>query len=337
VKINRILIVGLGSIGKRHLRLIRSILPEAQIGVLRHKTVNQVPEFADFVFTGMEEALAFAPQIAVISNPASLHIDSAIPLVQAGVHLLIEKPLSTSVAGVLNLLEECKRNNVILAIGYNLRFSPSLLKFKSLIDDGIIGRVWSVRSEAGQYLPSWRPESDYRHSVSAQSSMGGGVLLELSHELDYLRWIFGDIDWVQAMLSKQGELEIDVEDSAHILMGFTPQKMGEKIVATVDLDFIRQDAVRACNVIGEFGSLTWNGLDGSVKLWKINAEGWQEIYRCLPDRDQMYIGELEDFLSSVWNKTQPRVPGNDGLKVLQIVDAVRYSSQSNAGRTKVAS
>jgi predicted dehydrogenase len=337
VKINRILIVGLGSIGKRHLRLLRSILPEAQIGVLRHKTINQVPEFANFVFSRMDEALAFAPQIAVISNPASLHIDSAIPLVQAGVHLLIEKPLSTSVAGVLNLLEECKRNNVILAVGYNLRFSPSLLKFKSLIDDGIIGRIWSVRSEAGQYLPSWRPESDYRYSVSAQSSMGGGVLLELSHELDYLRWIFGDVDWVQAMLFKQSDLEVDVEDSAHILMGFIPQKMGEKIVATVDLDFIRQDAVRTCNAIGEFGSLTWNGLDGSVKLWKINAADWQELYRHQPNRDQMYMSELDDFISNVRSNTQPRVTGNDGLKVLQIVDAVRYSSDSNASRTQVAS
>lgn len=337
MKINRILVVGLGSIGMRHLRLLRIILPEAQIGVLRHKADNKIPQFADFVFSTMEEALDFAPQIAVISNPASHHVSSAIPLAQAGIHLLIEKPLAVSVVDILNLFEECKKNHVILSVGYNLRFSPSLQKFKSLIDEGVIGRIWSVRSEAGQYLPSWRPESDYRLSVSAQSSMGGGVLLELSHELDYLRWIFGDVDWVQAMLSKQSELEVDVEDSAHILMGFTPQKMGEKIVATVDLDFIRQDAVRTCIAIGEFGSLAWNGLDGSVKLWKINAEGWEEIYRNLPDRDQMYICELEDFLSSVCNKAQPRVSGNDGLKVLKIVDAVRYSSQSNAGRIQVAS
>jgi predicted dehydrogenase len=133
------------------------------------------------------------------------------------------------------------------------------------------------------------------------------------------------------------DLEVDVEDSAHILMGFTPQKMGEKIVATVDLDFIRQDAVRTCNAIGEFGSLTWNGLDGSVKLWKINAADWQELYRHQPNRDQMYISELDDFISNVRSNTQPRVTGNDGLKVLQIVDAVRYSSDSNASRTQVAS
>lgn len=337
MQINRILLVGLGSIGQRHLRLLRDILPGARIGVLRHRAVSKVPQFADFVFSTMEEALDFAPQIAVISNPASCHIGSAIPLAQAGVHLLIEKPLAVSVAGVVNLLEECKRNNVILAVGYNLRFSPSLQKFKSLIDEDIIGRIWSVRSEAGQYLPSWRPESDYRVSVSAQSLLGGGVLLELSHELDYLGWIFGNVDWVQATLSHQSELEIDVEDTAHILMGFTPAEMGAQLIATVDLDFIRQDTVRACTVIGEFGSLTWNGIEGSVKLWKVNAQGWQELYRHQPTRDQMYIDELEDFLSSVESNTQPKVAGYDGLKVLQIVDAVRYSSNSNASRTQVAS
>lgn len=336
MKINRILIVGLGSIGERHLRLLRGILPEAQIGVLRHRPVNDVPKFANLVFSTMKEALQFAPQIAVISNPASCHIGSGTPLAQAGTHLLIEKPLAVSVVGVLNLLEECKRNNVNLAVGYNLRFLPSLQKFKSLIDQGVIGRIWSVRSEAGQYLPSWRPESDYRLSVSAQSSLGGGVLLELSHELDYLSWIFGDVDWVQAVLSKQSDLKIDVEDTAHMFIGFKSAEVSRQIIARVDLDFIRQDPVRACTAIGEFGSLNWDGVDGSIKILKKNTINWHEVYRYQPSRDQTYVSELEDFISNVKSHTLPKVSGNDGLKVLQIIDAARASSNSNGSRIQVA-
>ena len=79
-----------------------------------------------------------------------------------------------------------------------------------------------LRCEIGQYLPLWRPGSDYRLGVSANRALGGGVLLELSHELDYLRWIFGDVDWVQASLERQSALEIDVEDTAHLLLSFMP-------------------------------------------------------------------------------------------------------------------
>ena len=104
-----------------------------------------------------------------------------------------------------------KKAKTVLAIGYNLRFLSSLQKFKSILDDKIIGDVWSVRSEVGQFLPSWRPNSDYRKGVSAQYALGGGVLLELSHDIDYLRWIFGEVAWVQAVLAQQSDLEIDVE------------------------------------------------------------------------------------------------------------------------------
>ena len=80
---------------------------------------------------------------------------------------------------------------------YNLRFLPSLQAYRERIQFGVIGKVLSVRCEIGQYLPSWRPGSDYRQAVSASRALGGGALLELSHEIDYLRWIFGEVAWVQ--------------------------------------------------------------------------------------------------------------------------------------------
>ena len=266
--IKRILIVGLGSIGKRHLRLARELLPNADIRVLRHKTASEVPEFSNGCFFSIEEAIAFAPQIAVIASPAPFHIPTAQALAEVGVHLLIEKPLSASLNGVMQLLETCQKQGTVLLTGYNLRFLPSLQRFRDLLGESVIGKVLSVRCEIGQYLPSWRPDNDYRQGVSARRELGGGVLLEISHELDYLRWIFGEVEWVKATLSHQSSLEIDVEDTAHLTLGFAPAVNGHQLIGSVNLDFIRHDTTRLCTAIGANGSLRWNGLTGEVALYE---------------------------------------------------------------------
>jgi predicted dehydrogenase len=107
--INRVLIVGLGSMGRRHLRLARGLMPNADIRVLRHQVASEVLEFSDGCFFGIEEAIAFAPQIAVIASPAPFHITIAQALAETGVHLLVEKPLSASLNRVAHLLETCKK------------------------------------------------------------------------------------------------------------------------------------------------------------------------------------------------------------------------------------
>jgi predicted dehydrogenase len=328
--INRILIVGLGSIGKRHLRLARELLPDSKIAVLRHKVELTIPEGADYIFSTMAEAVDFLPQLAVISNPANFHLSAAIPLVETGVHLLIEKPLSSSIKGTAELLDACQKTNTILAIGYNLRFLLSLQKFKSLLDDKTIGDVWSVRSEIGQFLPSWRPNSDYRQGVSAQHALGGGALLELSHDIDYLLWIFGEIEWVQAVLTQQSDLEIDVEDSAHLIFGFVVRGRQNPIVATVNLDFIRQDTTRLCTVIGKLGSLRWNGIEGTVELWTSVTQGWKEVYKHQATRDQSYLAEWSNVINSIEQGVPPLITGEDGLKVLQIVEAARLANKTNS-------
>ena len=327
--ISRILIVGIGSIGKRHLRVARKLLPQAKIAVLRHKVELAVPEGADVVFTDIAEALDFAPTLAVIANPATLHISTAMQLADIGVHLLIEKPVSVTCEGVKDLIELCKAKNKVLAIGYNLRFLLSIQKFKSMLDSQVIGSVWSVRSEVGQYLPYWRPDSDYRNSVSAQSTLGGGALLELSHEIDYLRWIFGDVEWVEAVISKQSDLDIDVEDTAHLLLGFDAVVTERPLIASINIDFIRQDTTRLCTAIGKLGSLRWNGISGTVELWKQGAQDWQEIYKNQSAHDESYVAEWENFISCVKKNCRPLVTGLDALKVLEIIESSRLSDKSN--------
>ena len=328
--ISRILIVGLGSIGKRHLRIARELFPQKKIAVLRHKADSFTPEHADFSFSTIADALDFAPQIAVIANPATFHLSVALELAKIGTHLLIEKPLSATTRGVAELLSVCSRKKVLLAMGYNLRYLPSLQQFKTMLDDNVIGTVWSVRSEVGQYLPSWRPDSDYRKGVSAQYLLGGGALLELSHEIDYLRWIFGEVDWVQAVLAQQSDFEIDVEDSAHLILGINAKGQEKPIISTVNLDFIRQDTTRLCIAIGNLGSLRWNGIAGTVELWASGTKSWHEVYKHHATSDESYLAEWNNFLACIKQGTKPLVAGEDGLKVLSIIEAARLANKTNS-------
>jgi predicted dehydrogenase len=328
VLIDRIIIVGLGSIGKRHLRLARALFPNADIRVLRHQSTSEVPENANGCFSHIDEAITFAPQIAVIASPATLHIVTAQAFAEVGINLLIEKPLSASLEGVAKLLETCRQQGSVLLIGYNLRFLPSLQRFRELLIERAIGRVISVRCEIGQYLPSWRPDTDYRRGVSARRELGGGVLLELSHELDYLRWIFGEISWVKATLSRQSNLELDVEDTAHLVLGFAPQSDSHQLIGTVTLDFIRHDTTRLCMAIGEQGSLRWDGLTGSVALYEAGAKEWRELFNHPHQSDDSYLAEWKNFIACVIEHKAPLITGEDGLYVLNIIESARISAAS---------
>jgi predicted dehydrogenase len=191
----------------------------------------------------------------------------------------------------------------------------------------------SFRCEVGQYLPSWRPNIDYRKSVSAQNVLGGGVLLELSHELDYLGWIFGEVEWVRATLSRQSNLEIDVEDSAFIVMKFLSDFPGASLIGTVQMDFIRHDSTRLCYAIGDKGTLLWNGLTGEVSISQCGpTQKWKCLYKSLDDIDVSYIKEMENFIKSVEGVQKPLVNGEDGFRVMRIIEAIR-SSSALYGRT----
>lgn len=328
--IDRVLIAGLGSIGKRHLRLGRELLPNADIRVLRHQECTAIPEYANGCFSSLEQAIDFAPQIAVIASPAPFHTAAAQALAQVGTHLLVEKPLSTSLDGLRQLLETCREKRTVLLTGYNLRFLPSLQRFRDLLNENVVGKVLSVRCEAGQYLPAWRPDADYRQSVSARQELGGGAILELSHELDYLRWIFGEVEWVKATLCRQSGLEIDVEDTAHLILGFAFAADGRQLIGTANLDFVRHDTTRLCTAIGENGSLRWNGLTGAVDWFQTGAIEWQELFRHQHQRDDSYLAEWQHFLECANELQTPLISGEDGLKVLQIVEAARKASGSGS-------
>jgi predicted dehydrogenase len=309
--------------------LVKELRPDAEVRILRHKMSDEDKALDCQFLYSIEDAVKFAPDFAIIANPATFHLDVALPLAEAGVSLLIEKPLSISMEGVNELLRVQKREGIEIVVGYNLRYSPSLQKFKALVDQHLIGDVLSVRAEAGQYLPYWRPGTDYRKGVSAKKSLGGGVLLELSHELDYLAWIFGDVYWVQACLGRQSNLDIDVEDTLHMIAEFGDSLNNQKLLATLSLDFFRRDATRCCTAIGEKGSLRWDGIGGVVYHLRCDPGAeWSVVYSESCDKDESYRRELADFMGWIEEKSENETVADNGIAALKIVDAIREASAS---------
>lgn len=321
------LIVGLGSIGRRHLANLRQIEPSADVTVWRqHARPSDEPADApqaDRTVFDLDDALGTRPQFALITGPASTHVQTALELAGCDVHLLIEKPLSNGQEGVDRLLAQCRGARLALLVGYNLRFSPPLQIMRQAILDGRVGRVLSIRAEVGQYLPDWRPGVDYRRSVTARRDLGGGVLLELSHEIDYVRWLVGEVTEVSARVGHVSDLEIDVEDTADITLLFATGATG-----TIHLDMVQRAPSRACKVVGTEGTLTWDGPTHHVRWYEAASAEWTDLCPASPrDRNETYLAELRHFLDCVAGSATPAVTGEDGRRVLQIALAARQSSE----------
>jgi len=146
--------------------------------------------------------------------------------------------------------------------------------------------------------------------------------------VDFLRWIFGDIEWVKSTLSQQSGLDINVEDTVHLILGFASTNSDYQLLGSVNLDFIRHDVTRLCTVIGEKGSLQWNGITDQVLLYEAGSADWNELSKFIFNRDDTYISEWGNFIDCLLTNGTPLVTGTDGLKVLQIIEAVRKSSKS---------
>ena len=331
----RILIVGHGSIGKRHLLITRELLPTSEILILRHQPTEDIPKLADSVTASLDEAIAFKPQIAIIATPAPFHIATATVLAKSNCHLLIEKPIAAESLGVKEFLAFAHETKRVCQVGYNMRFLSSLEEFSRLVRSGAIGRTLAIRCEIGQYLPNWRPGTDYRQGVSACKKLGGGVMLELSHELDYLQWIFGPVNWVSAWSGQLSDLEIDVEDSAFLTMGFVTTTAGRETVATLALDFVRRDTTRTCLVIGSTGSLRWNALAGTVEVFREGASNWEQLFSQPQSRNASYRAQFAHFLSCVESGKSPLVDGEAGLAVLRVIEASRQSMHLGGLRQEV--
>lgn len=333
----KILCISLGSIGKRHLRNARELLPQADIAVYRQHTRGDasVPEHANRMLTSMEDVAAFAPDAVLISSPASEHIANASAFLASGTPMFIEKPLAVTSSGIDGFVQACANARGFTMVAYVLRFLPALHTIKRLIEDGTLGKVHSAHVQVGQYLPDWRPDSDYRTGVSAQAKLGGGALLELSHELDYATWLFGMPESLQCTRGKLSALEIDVEDSATVLMEYADKQV------TVQLDFLQRVANMALQIVAENGTLKADLIAEEITFHTPeNPKGLRIENEKLPSGNDIYLRQCDFFFHKALPGYTPRyahTPAFDqwasvasAAEVLALVDAAKLASDTGS-------
>lgn len=320
----KFLIAGLGSIGRRHMR---NLLALGQRDIILFRTHHSTLPDDDLkgypTERELDKALSHDPDAVIVSNPTSLHLEVAIPAARAGCHLLLEKPISNTMDRIDELCKAVEDGGGKVLVGYQYRFHPGLQKVNDLLEEKVIGRPLSVRAHWGEYLPGWHPWEDYRLGYSARTDLGGGVVLTLSHPLDYLRWLLGDIQELWSFTASLGDLELNVEDTAEIGIRFA-----NGILGSVHLDYNQQPPNHHLKIIGTKGTINWDSVNGGLRVYSIKDDEWQtlEIAESF-ERNDMFLAEMSHFISVIQGKGKPVCSLTDGIRVLELSLAAKQSGK----------
>lgn len=255
--LKKVLIIGFGSIGRRHAKILKKNPNIKNVFVL---TNQNCPSYIKI--KSLKEINKINPDYIIISSETSKHF-TQLNYIEKNFKnkiILVEKPLFEK-----NKKLTLKNNKVF--VGYNMRFNPIIKKIRKII---LNRKIWSVNVFCGSYLPNWRKNIDYSKSSSAIKKKGGGVLLDLSHELDYLRWIFGDFKIKYVINKKISDLKINTDDFL-CLTG----KFKKKIYLQLNLNYFTREAKRQILIDGKDLSISANLINKNLifhdknKIYKI--------------------------------------------------------------------
>jgi len=321
----KLLFCGLGSIGERHLQ---NILNLGYTDVIAYRTRNaplRTVKATIPTFTSLSDALKEKPDVAIISNPSSMHVDTAQTLANAGIHLFIEKPLSTSQKGLLTLKKTVKKNNLVVGIGFMLRFHPAILQIKEWIRNDTYGFPINIHTFWGEYLPDWHPWEAYETSYAAQTSLGGGPVHTLCHDLDALTDIFGLPSTVYANATRPSSLRLTTDHSVDILCEWERGHTG-----VVHLDFICRPPKRAWTIIHDKGRIEFDYYTNTLKSYHAfpTPTNTSKTFQTF-DRNMLFIEEIKDFLQAVNTDTIPRTSLEDGIDNVRLLVAIDKSLVSH--------
>lgn len=323
----KILVLGCGSVGKRHIRNLLSLnVGKTAVYDINEDKLNALKkEFSIDVYTDLNKALSEDTyDAALICTPPSCHVAQASLLLENGMHCFIEKPMSHNLEGIDNLIETASKKQKVALVGYTLRFSSMIAKIKRLINGGDIGNILSVRASVGYYLPYWRPHEDYRKGYGARQELGGGIVLDASHEVDYVRYLVGEVTEVFAVCRKLSKLDIDTEDFAEITMR---HKNGA--YSQIHLDYLQSNYRRNCEIIGDKGMLLWDVNERILKQYNLNDKEYHVYYDGLnANVNDAYIEELKHFFRCIHGVEKPLVDLKEGKRIQEIIVKIKESSDA---------
>lgn len=336
----KVLFVGLGGIGQRHLRNIVKIMGDSvdiyayrvrRAGFILDNKLNIIDQnglerkYHIHVLESLEQAWEIGMQCVFICNPSSLHMEVLLQAVPNGCHVFVEKPLSHNYNHIEKLEQMLSEKQIVTFVGYQNRFHPCIKKAKELLRNNVIGRVVKVSAEIGENVKTWHKYEDYRSMYACRKELGGGVVLSQIHELDYIISFFGMPESVYAVGGKLSNLDIDVEDVADILMKY--RIGGIEVPVSIREDYLQNPPVRNCKIIGTDGRIQFDLLKSKILLCDANGKMvYDETYQF--ERNDMFLEEMNAFLSAINGGNEKVIPIAEGIKSLKVALAVKQSMES---------
>ena len=300
----KVLIIGLGSIAHKHIAALKTLVPYCKIYALRSNQQGSEVEGVSNCYS-----LAEVPsdiRFIIISNPTSLHLQTIKEVSHFGVPLFVEKPPIDSLNHIDDLTRIVRSFEIPTYTAFNLRFNPVIQWLKDNIESL---RVIEVNTYCGSYLPDWRSDKDYRKVYSAQKDLGGGVHLDLTHEIDYLLWIFGNPVASNSTKRKISDLEIDSVDSAKYWLEY------ETFTVNLTLNYFRKDSKRLIEIVTNTTTLECDLLSNKVTdllsgevVFELRSSGSLNTYK-----DQM-----EYFIDCIETDAQPMNSLQESLRTMKV-------------------
>ena len=297
----RILVVGLGSMGRRRLRCLTHIgghdLAGLEPSAARAEEVGAV--FSIPTFGTIEQAAEWRPDALVISTPPDLHLPIALQAAQRGWHFFTEASVVPENTRELQALAE--QRGVVAAPSCTMRFHPAVRTLRRRIDAGAIGRVLAITHHVGQYLPDWHPWEDYRDYYVSRRETGAAREI-VPFELNWMTHLFGPVTAIAGNQSKLSSLEVDIDDLYSQLVQFESGVQGTLVV-----EVISRPAIRMARLVGEEGTLAWDWSARCVREWSAVAGEWKTHDDPAPIEgpggdwvsENMYIAEMEGYLAAI--------------------------------------
>ena len=320
------LIVGAGSVGKRHARNLAALGCRISAVDPRADRLQELSAEVPAVFTSTDylEALRRADLDGVaICSPPKYHVDQAVAALAAGWPVLLEKPVSPDAQSAARLADAVAAAAAPLLLGYTYRWWHPLRELRRRVQAGEIGRVLHTRCVLSAHLADWHPWERYQDFFMASRELGGGALLDESHFIDLLYWMFGMPERVFGSVDKISDLEISSDDNVDAVFWY-----GDGSRATIHLDLYGRPHERSITVVGHTGTLYWTFDPNAIRMGNTPAEWQTQTYA--GERNDMFVGVAREFLQLLTDGQQPSCTAADGLAVLQIVEALRTSTASGS-------
>jgi len=318
-----ILIVGSGSVGKRHARNLSDLGCIVSCVDPRRDRLDEIAGEGvrlQSVFTSLEKAFAAEETFdgVVVGSPPSFHLDQSIAALKRGKPVLLEKPVSPDLSSALKLQSAVHDTKVPLLLGYTWRWWPPLLKIKDLVARQAVGQLRHVKFTMAAHLADWHPWERYQDFFMASETLGGGALLDESHWLDLMLWFFGVPQKLFAKVEKISDLEIETDDNVDILV-YYPNDMR----VSLHLDLYARPHEKTIQFVGENGTLIWE--PNRIKIGKEMDPNW-EIEEFAYDRNDMFVEVAKEFLHVLSGGSVKTCTIDDGARVLSLIEAARMSS-----------